>query len=173
MKAMDIPGLSTLYAILKRDIERKNDILTQRKDLAEQLLKNCQAWAQVLLTTFDTAIERWRVEGREAAEREIMDQQNDFMKLDYWSLGTESPILRFLDEDERFKPFVASCIDFYQSALSVKRLVWGQIEDHPGHYITSHETDVGVMVALWKAEVERMLHDVSLQHMAVKVLTPK
>jgi hypothetical protein len=55
------------------------------------------------------------------------------MKLEYWSLESTSPILLFLKEDERFQPFVMSCIAFYNSALSVKRLVYGQIEDTPGH----------------------------------------
>jgi len=62
---MDIPGLSTLYAILKRHIEVKNDVLAQRKELAQSLLQNCPTWAKVLLSTFDTAVER--MEARRAA----------------------------------------------------------------------------------------------------------
>jgi len=170
---MDILGLSTLYAILKRHIEVKNDILAQRKELAHDLLQNCQTWAQVLLSTFDTAVERWKREGPLAAEHEIMAQEDDFMKLNYWSLESTSPILIFLKGDERFKPFVDSCVAFYNSALSVKRLVYGQIEDKPGHYVSAQEKEVGVMVKLWHAEVERMLHDVSMNHMKVMVLPPK
>lgn len=170
---MDIPGLSTLYAILKRHIEVKNDVLAQRKELAHNLLQNSQMWSQALLTTFDTAVNRWKSEGRQAAEREIAAQQDDFMKLDYWSLESSSPVLIFLKEDERFKPFVDSCAAFYNSALSVKRLVYGQIEDAPGHFIYSHEHEVGDMVKAWRAEVERMLRDVSVNHMKVMVLPPK
>lgn len=154
-------------------IEVKNDILAQRKELAQGLLQNCQTWARVLLSTFDTAVERWKRDGPMAAEREIMAQQDDFMKLDYWSLESTSPVLLFLKEDERFKPFVDSCVAFYNSALSVKRLVYGQIEDKPGHYVSAHEREVGAMVKLWHAEVERMLRDVSINHMKVMVLQPK
>jgi hypothetical protein len=53
-------------------IEVKNDILAQRKELAQGLLQNCQTWARVLLSTFDTAVERWKRDGPMAAEREIM-----------------------------------------------------------------------------------------------------
>ncbi len=169
---MDIPGLSTLYAIHKRGIDRKNDVLQQRKELAKELLENCQTWSKVLLETFAAAVERWKVDGREAAEQEILAQEQDFMKLEYWGLEHESPIMKFLAEDRRFVAFVNSCADFYHSALSVKRLAWGQIEDHPGHFVSSHDVGLDVMVAAWHAEIERMLRNVSTNHMALKVLTP-
>src|ERR1700727_2801878 len=81
MSSMDIPGLSTLYAILKRHIEVKNDALAQRQELAHGLLENCQKWSEALLSTFDAAVKRWENEGQQAAEREIVAQEEDFMKL--------------------------------------------------------------------------------------------
>ena len=170
---MDIPGLSTLYSILKRNIDRENDVLAQRKRLADELIENCRKWAGVLIDTFSHAVRRWETEGRDAAEKEIMAQEMDFMKLDYWSLEGTSPILLFLKEDARFEEFAQSCAKFYKSALYVKRLVYGQIESHPGHYVSERDVGIGKMVELWSNEVERMLRDVTTQHMRVKVLLPK
>jgi len=88
---MDIPGLPTLYAILKRHIDRGNDILAQRKALADELMENCRSWSRILIDTFEEAVTRWRNEGRHAAEKEIMEQEMDFMKLNYESLKDASP----------------------------------------------------------------------------------
>ena len=151
---MDIPGLSTLYAILKRHIEIKNDVLSQRKELAQELVDNCEKWSDVLIKTFDSAVARWQVEGREAAIGEILQQDNDFRRLNYLSLAGDSPILEFLNKDERFQPFVASCVDFYQSALDIKKLVWGQIEEYPGRYVIAQDNDVSVMIKLWHRELD-------------------
>ena len=170
---MTIPGISTLYSILKRDIDRDNDIFNQRKKLSDELVENCRKWAEILIDTFDHAVERWEVEGREAAEREIMKQEMDFMKLDYWSIEETSPILLFLKKDTRFAEFSHSCAEFYKSALYVKRLVYGQIESHPGVYVSSQDVGIRKMVELWKNEIERMLRDVTTEHMRVKVLLPK
>jgi hypothetical protein len=170
---MDIPGLSTGYAIYKRNIDRTNDALKQRQQLAAELLQNCKLWSGILISVFDDAVARWSVEGPEAAEREIMKQQEDFLKLNYGSLESESPILLFLGEDERFRPFAQSCFDFHMSALSVKRMVYGSIKDKEGHDFTAFETDISVMVQLWRAEVERMLSNVNINHMRVMILKPK
>ncbi len=170
---MDIPGLSTLYSILKRNIDRENDVLAQRQALAGELVDNCHKWAEVLIDTFSEAVRRWETEGREAAEREIMAQEMDFTKLDYWSLEATSPMLLFLKEDARFKEFAHSCERFYKSALSVKRLVYGDIERHPGEYVSQRDVGISGMVELWGNEVERMLRDVKTEHMKVRVLLPK
>jgi len=172
-KNMAIPGISTLYSILKRHIDRDNDIFNQRKNLSDELVENCRKWAEILVVTFDNAVEKWEVKGRDAAENEIMEQQMDFMKLDYWSIEESSPILLFLKEDSRFEAFSHSCAEFYKSALSIKRLVYGEIESHAGVYISSHDVGIRKMVELWKNEVERMLRDVTTEHMRVKVLLPK
>jgi hypothetical protein len=170
---MDIPGLSTLYAILKRNIDRENDLLSQRKELAAELAENCKKWSEVLIETFDEAVRRWQIEGRQAAEREIMAQERDFMKLNYSSLEKSSPILLFLSEDKRFEPFAEACTKFYRSALSLKRLVYGGIEDYPGHYVTENEVGIAKMAALWRREVKQMLREVARNHMRVRVLPPK
>ncbi len=105
---MDIPGLATLYAILKRHIDRENDVFAQRKKLADDLMANCHKWAAVLLETFATAVKRWEIDGRDAAEKEIIEQEQDFLKLEYESLENDSPILLFLKEDPRFEEFANS-----------------------------------------------------------------
>ena len=170
---MDIPGLPTLYAILKRHIDRGNDILAQRKALADELMENCRSWSRILIDTFEEAVTRWRNEGRHAAEKEIMEQEMDFMKLNYESLKDTSPILLFLREDSRFEAFALSCANFYKSALNVKRLVHGQIESHAGHFVTERDVGIAKMVELWRHEVETMLHEVLVEHMRVKVIVPK
>jgi hypothetical protein len=76
---MDIPGLGTLYSILKRDIDRKNDIFRQRQELSSELMANCRAWSEVLVTTFRGAVNRWTTEGREAAANDIRALEMDFL----------------------------------------------------------------------------------------------
>ena len=170
---MDIPGLSTLYAIFKRNIDRENDVFAQRSRLADELMANCRQWSSVLLAVFRDAVRRWAQEGRDAAAEEIMAQEQDFLKLDYWSLESSSPILRFLSEDPRFVDFSNACAQFYRSALSVKRLVYGDIQTHPGVYVSEREVGIAGMVNAWQNEVERMLSEVSREYMVVRTLTPK
>jgi len=170
---VDIPGLSTLYDILKRNIERDNNVLTQRRQLASELMENCRQWSGILIDTFQRAVERWEKDGSFAAEYEIMAQEQDFLKLDYWSLESSSPILIFLIEDARFRNFVDSCARFYRSALSVKRLVYGDIRTSAGEYVTVGQIGLRGMVSAWQDEVERMLRDVSHEFMHIKTITPK
>ena len=68
--AFSIPGLSTLYAILKRDIELNNDKLEYRRSLAEGLYENCLAWSKALVETFERAVDRWAEDGRGEQEKE-------------------------------------------------------------------------------------------------------
>lgn len=42
-----IPGLNALYGIFKRHIERGNDELTQRKELAKELRDSCHHWSKL------------------------------------------------------------------------------------------------------------------------------
>lgn len=170
---MDIPGLSTLYAILKRNIDHENDVFAQRRRLADELMANCREWSSVLVRVFREAVARWAREGREAAAEEILAQEQDFLKLDYWSLESSSPILLFLREDSRFAHFADACAQFYRSALSVKRLVYGDIQTHPGVYVSEREVGITGMVNAWEQEVEGMLQDVNREHMVVKTLTPR
>lgn len=123
-----IPGINALYNILKRNIDRGNDVLQQRKALAKELHDNCNAWSVALLDTFERIMQGWETDGRQAAMRAIEAQMMDFMKLDYHSLEGRSPVLMFLREDDRFSVFVHACARFYESALGLKRLVYGQID---------------------------------------------
>ena len=80
---LTIPGLGTLYAILKRDIEVGNQRLEYRRTLAAELYQNCEDWSRLLVTTFDRAVERWARNDYNGAAKEIMDLQNDFLQLDH------------------------------------------------------------------------------------------
>ncbi len=170
---IEIPGLSTLYGIHRRTIERQNDILAQRKQLATELRDNCRAWSAALLRTFDEAIRRWENEGRNAARAEVEELIHDFMSLDYYSLEETSPILKFLREDDRFNDFTSACAAFYRSALGVKRLVYGDIETSPGRYVSSGDVGVEGMVGIWRQEVERMFETVSREHMKIRIIVPR
>ena len=169
---ISIPGLGTLYSILKRDIDVRNDTLAGRKQLSKELYDNCRTWAQVLVDTFDEAVRRGETEGKGAAFREMEELIGDFLKLDYYSLESSSPILQFLQMNSRFREFAESCARFYESALNVKRLVWGDIERHPGEYVSSNKVGIEGMIDLWKVEVEKMLRDVAEKYHAVHVIQP-
>ena len=170
---MDIPGLSTLYAILKRDIDRKNDVFAQRKELAAELMENCREWSRLLIEAFHGAVSRWETEGRSAAENDISNLERDFLKLNYYALQSSSPILLFLSGDAQFAPFADACGEFYRSALGVKRLVFGDIQTHPDVYVSMQQVGIRAMVEAWEDEVERMLRAVTHAHMHIKTLTPQ
>jgi tRNA uridine 5-carbamoylmethylation protein Kti12 len=170
---LEIPGLSTLYSIFKRNIDRENDVLSQRKQLASELMENCRTWTGILIETFQNAVQRWNSEGRAAAEHEIVNQEQDFLKLDYWSLKSSSPILVFLKEDTRFRRFADSCASFYQSSLSVKRIVYGEIMTSERNPVTIDKVGLKGMVSAWRDEVERMLKAVHYEYMQIKTITPK
>jgi len=161
---MDIPGLSTLYAILKRNIDRDNDVLRQRKDLALELKTNCHQWSEILVATFREATRRWEADGSAAAIREILELEQDFLRLDYYSLESASPILSFLSEDPAFRPFADACASFYRSALAVKRMARGDLETVTA--IRGAERE-------WRSEVERMLRKVDYEHQRVRTLVPQ
>jgi endonuclease IV len=170
---MDIPGLGSLVAIHHRDVGRTNNILAQRKEFAAELTENCRKWAAVLTGVFTEAVTRWEREGKAAARREIEKQQEDFQKLNYWSLHNDSPLLKHLGDDERFHDFVQACRSFYQSALNLKRLAYEQIETHPGIYASMDTAGVRDMVQAWLAQLEEMQRAVEIELMAVRVITPK
>jgi hypothetical protein len=102
-----------------------------------------------------------------------MRLEADFTTVDYYSLETSSPILKYLSEDERFAAFSRACASFYKSALSVKRVVYGDIQDAHGRWVSSGQVGVGAMVALWQAEVEKGFREVATQYMHIRVLKPK
>ena len=168
--SLSIPGLSTLYAILKRDIEVRNQRLEYRRELAEQLHQNCEKWSQLLVATFDQAVVRWAREGRQAAEKEIMDFQADFLALDYSSLRENSPIIMHLHNDERFREFAEACYAFYDSALEVKSIAYGNILSREGGLVDAQDTDVVTMTRLWKDRVKRMLESVRYEWRKVQTL---
>jgi AraC-like DNA-binding protein len=167
---INIPGLDTLYEILKRHIEVGNDNLEARKKLAADLYDSCHKWSRILIDTFNQAVGRWEQEGRNAAADEILQLERDFHRIDYFALKENSPILVHLAEDTRFEEFSGACSDFYKSALSVKRLVYGDIKNEHGEYILADETSIDEMVSLWRKEVELMLEKVSIEWMKIQVL---
>lgn len=143
----------------------------QRKVLADELMENCLEWSRVLVQTFRGAVSRWETEGRQAAQDDISTLERDFLKLNYRSLESSSPILLFLNEDSQFRSFVTACGEFYRSALGVKRLAFGEIQTHPDVYVSLQQVGIRAMVEAWEREVERMLGAVTHEHMHIKTLT--
>lgn len=169
---MGIPGIDALYNILKRHIERGNDVLAQRKELAQELHDACRTWSRLLVEMIDDAVGKWQDGRKKAAAEAVMALEMDFQKLDYWSLESTSPIVLFLQEDDRFGDFAAKCVGFYKSALYVKRLLHGGIRDRSGVHHSSHGTPLPEMARLWREEVEDMLRKVVRAYHQIKTITP-
>lgn len=170
---MAIPGLGTLYAIYKRDIDRDNAILSKRIELSDELRKNAKSWTVYLETAFDEAIKLYRKGLKDDALGRIDEQISDFMNLDYDSLKEEGPILSYLAEDDRFSSFVKSCIDFYSSALDIKRLVYSGIENADGENKNMVEHDIGLVVSLYRSETECMYRGLIRSYNELKIIEPK
>lgn len=173
--AIIIPGFSTLYNILKRDIELDNTKLEYRRFLAKELYDNCLNWSEALMNAFGLAVKKWEKVGRADAEREIMKLVEDFnlQKINYTSLRSDSPIIEHLLSDKRFKSFAEASVDFYESALDVKRIAYGDIKDSTGNKINSNDAGIQKMVGLWKDEVNRMIKNVNHEWMKVQIIEPK
>ncbi len=170
---MNIPGISTLYEILKRDIERKNDVLSQRKKLSAELRENAHRWTNLLADTFSKASSRIADDDYRAAEKEIMELWTDFRQVDYKLLEETSPIIQYLLEDERFESYTQSCVRFYKSALDLKRLVYTGIKKADGHDVRLKRDGFSKIEKAWKRELEDMQSDLDREFMKIKVLEPK
>ncbi len=170
---MAIPGLSTLYAIYKRDIDRDNTILSKRIELSDELRKNAESWTVYLETAFDEAIKLYRKGLKNAALERVDEQIRDFKNLDYDSLKEEGPILSYLAEDSRFSNFVKSCTDFYSSALDIKRLVYSGIENSDGENKNMVEHDIEVVVLLYRSEIESMYRGLMRSYNELKIIEPE
>ena len=170
---MAIPGLETLYEILRRNIERKNDVLVQRKELAGELVLNCRKWSRLLIEAFEQVQKVWAREGKENALKKLEEVIEDFLELDYWSLEETSPILRFLGEDLRFVKFVDSCARFYESSLHIKRVLYGSIEASPNQFVDVNDVGVQEMMKMHLRSIEWHLRNVSTEFMEIRTLTPK
>jgi len=171
--SVSIPGISALYAILKRNIDRDNDVLNQRKNLASQLKDNCYKWVEILEQVFSNAEKM--VDNRDylGAKRAVENQMDDFLKLNYKSLKTESPILIFLDEDERFSKFVDSCENFYRSALDIKKVVYRGVRDADGYEVRLEKNGLSAVRNAWRYELESMIDRVNHEYMMIEVIKPK
>jgi len=163
-------GVVATGEFLKSPVTPTGNELVQRKALSSELYENCKRWSEVLLKTFRKAVKRWSKDGRDAAAREIMQQEEDFMKLDYLSLASTSPLLLFLKQDAKFRAFADACAQFYKSALDVKRLVYGNIERYPSEYVTVNDVGIDEMVRLWEQEVEKMFREVTVRYHEIKTI---
>ena len=170
---MSIPGLSTLYAIFKRDIDRNNTVLSKRLELANELQNNAQKWTLYLQTAFNEAIKLYRRGLMDDALHRVLEQQEDFLKLDYDSLKIDGPILTYLGEDSRFNDFVNCCSSFYRSALDIKRLVYTGIENSEGEIEIMIDDDIEVVAITYRAEVERMHRGLLKSYNKLKTIEPK
>lgn len=171
--ALQIPGLSTLYAILKRDIEHQNNQLRQRKELAKELHENCRKWSDLLVNSFSTVFKFLEANGKEAAEKEINSLMSDFLELNYRALEKESPIIRFLRKDKRFKSFAETCIKFYNSALDIKWIVYGEVEAHHGLLVDIENKDLDDRVRIYQQEVRAVFERVNYAYMETQIIRDK
>ncbi len=167
-----IPGLNALYGILKRHIERGNDELKQRKELAQEVRDSCHHWSKLLVKMIDDVVEQWERNNRSGAIDSIMRLTNDFHEIDYWSLDESSPILKFLKKDPRFRDFAIKCAGFYKSALDLKRLAYGEIKDRHGMLHNAATVGLPTMAHIWREEVRERLRCVTTAHNYVKTIVP-
>jgi len=166
---MEIPGLDTLYEIYKRSIERRNDALKQRKELADELMENCRKWVLVLTETFDDAFAKCdRTENYWDGLDIIRRQMQDLSKLDYRSLRDDSEILTFLREDPRFKSFADACVDFYTRAVDSKKETYLSIEREEGCSTEVEKAKRQVTHALYET-----LEEVAVEYRKVKIISSK
>lgn len=165
-------SVNTLYNIHKRQIERSNDILDQRKKISEDLKNNCHQWSKLLLDYFEESILIGQERGKDAALRHIDILILDIHNLDYWSLKADSTLLSFLDEDKRFRNFVNSCMNFYDSALDIKPIVYGSLQNHKNEYISIHDSDIKVVIATYRSKIEQMLTSVMQNYHAIQIIVP-
>jgi hypothetical protein len=52
----------------------------------------------------------------------------------------------------------------------LKKIVYGEIKNHRGEYISSYDNDIRTMVNAWKYQVEKMLRDVNKEYAKILVL---
>jgi hypothetical protein len=168
-----IPGLNAIYAIFNRSLDRENKILTNRQVLAKEVADNIDLWAKLLNSTFKTAIKTWTNDGRDKALAIIDELIRESIEIRYETIRTHSPILNYLDEDERFSSLASAAAAFYVSAVSAKRVVYGSIEVHSGEYISAYETDIQIMLKGWLAEIDRNLSLVRSAYDKVRTIEPR
>ena len=168
-----LSGISNLYGVLKRDIDRKNTTLAQRQRLAKDLRDCCVRWTEILIETFDTAREHWSAGERGAAISAIEAQQADFTKIDYRCTHESSPTLVFLREDPRFRAYALAVGRFYDSALDLKEWVHGQFAQVPETQGEQDRNWVKTVVAEWRRRLEAMLNRVRHEYLAVEALPPE
>lgn len=169
---ISVRGLDDLGNFLKHEIEPSNETLEHRRQLAEQLYEYCRKWAAALIETCEAVSRRWEREGPGGAEDEILALYDDFQKINYDSLKSESPIVKYLLKDAQFEPFANACVDFYKSALNVKRIVYGEIQDSRGNFARYPTASIQKMFRLWRAEVRQMFQKVNNEWMKVQTIQP-
>lgn len=161
-----IPGISALYAVFSRHIDRENKVLARRQDLAKEVCETVISWSQILEATFRDAVADWESLGKEAARDRIVSLMHDYLQLPYKTVKKGSPTLTYLGEDKRFSAFAGSAADFYTAAIDLKQLVYGRIERSPGKYLVAN-SELGypskAMVTAWMSALEwkcaRVLHE--------------
>jgi len=161
-------GVEATKALLKSPVPTNVDGVAQRKKFAKELYRNCRRWSQVLLETFDKAGDRWVRQGKAAATEMSEKQQRDLMKLDYWSLESNSQVLGFLKEDERFRAFADACSTYYRMAIDLNAGVHGRIRDSLYGETAHTGPEIAQEVAAWKERVESMLHPVTDEYQRLK-----
>lgn len=158
--------IGELLSVHQRGVEVKNDKLRQRQDLARDVVTTCVQWTELLSKMISEAAQAVESGGVAAAQGVIERQINDFFRVDYFSIHSESKLLRHLDKDDRFSEFVAVAHSFYDTAIELKRLGYANVsgpEDGAAF--------VG-MVSEFNATLEAALRNVVEAEHQVRIVEP-
>ncbi|MEO6422839.1 MAG: hypothetical protein ABIR84_09225 [Candidatus Nitrotoga sp.] len=166
---MEVSGISTLSAILKRPTEPRSDALAQRRELAAELQENCQKLAISLKKAFRIGKQVDEVDYG-AFEKSIQNLMDDFKQVDSTFLEEESQILLYLAIDWRFKDFAQSCADFFKLALNLKQLFNENISDSTALKALCNEEGLLKLTGAWLADLETMMDRVNQEYMKVMVI---
>lgn len=167
---MELSGISTLSAILKRPIEPRSDALVQRRELSAELQTSCQMLVILLKDAFYKFSPQMSEEDYKFSEKKIMDLKNDCQKVDSPLLEDDSPILQYLAIDMRFKDFVQSCADFYQLALTLKPTLNGAIPDTAALESLRKSEDPTKFIRVLQTELENKVNRINQEYMKVMAL---
>ena len=168
-----LSGLSTLFNIHKRQIERTNDILSDRKKLSEELRDNCKNWTGLIEATIDSIVEQLKNADPDAAKAALNELVDDKLKIDYVFMRDDSPLVNDLRSDQRFKPFADTCAQFYEEALYLKRILYANLSNDPNQAIFFSTHGIVPSGAAWIDRTHRAMAKVDQEYMKVRLVRPQ
>jgi len=167
---MELSGISALSAILKRPVEPRNDALAQRRELSAELQTSCQQLVILLKDSFYRFVPQMSEADFQFSEKKIMDLKADCQHTDGPLQEDDSPILRHLSIDMRFKDFVQSTLDFYKLAQRLKPTLNEYVPDAAALQALSKSEDPTKFIRVLQGELENRLDRVNQEYMKVMAL---